>query len=132
MFRTDAPRPLCQRRVERCPVEVVDQVTDRSLRPLPVILRQWSTKQIAQILDPTPRHHKKRLEEQVLQHCVVPNIDHDRQLWPDLRNVSVVLIGTNTKIDSTVQIHLLHPVENVLIRELIRDQVVRTKVARTL
>ena len=64
----------------------------------------------------------------MLKHVVAPDINHKRDMRLDPRDVGEVLIRADAEVSAARDVHLFQLVEDVLIGEFVRDQIIRTEV----
>ena len=105
-------------------VDVVDQLLNRFRAPPIDVAREWLTEQQAQILHSITRHGEQRLEQQVLEEVVSPDIDHERDVRPNRRNVREVLVGPDPDVGTALNLQSAHAVKHVQVRRLVRDEIV--------
>src|SRR5262249_15210813 len=88
-----------------------------------------AARQQAEELDPVARRREQRLEQQVKQQVVAPDVDDERRCGPDPRDVREVLIGADADVHAARDAALLERGRDVQVGALVRDQVVGVELA---
>ena len=105
---------------------------ERRAAPALDVCRHRPAEQQREVLDPRPRQREQRLEEQVQQQVVAPDVDDEGDVGPDRGDVGEVLVGTDADVRAAADAALLQVRNDVQIRALVRDQVVGVEVSRRL
>jgi hypothetical protein len=121
-----------RRRGARIARRAVDPARERVRRragPALHVAGRRTAEQQRQILDARRRFDEQRLEEQVQQEIVAPDVDDERDGWPEVRDIREVLIRADADVRAAGEAGRRERGHHMQVRPLVRDQVVRVEVA---
>jgi hypothetical protein len=86
----------------------------------------------SQEFHPCRRPFDERLEQEVVQQVVTPDVGDERDHGRDLRNVGEVLVRPHAHIGAPGHAQPIHGPEHLEVAALVGDQVVRVEIAARL
>ncbi|MDO8542185.1 MAG: hypothetical protein Q7S40_17235 [Opitutaceae bacterium] len=113
-------------------VDMRDDRVNRSVAPRRARCRRRPASQKAQVFHASRRFLEQRLEQQVQQQIVAPQIDDVGNGRLDLRDVRVVLIRADADVGAAVDVRLGERRHHVQIRLLVRNEIIPAEVAARL
>ena len=119
-------------RVEHGRLDLRDDLVEGRVTPVLCVGWHGSSEQHREVLDARSRQGEQRLEQQMKQQVVAPDVDDEGNVGPDRGDVQKVRFGPDADVRAAFDAALLEVWNDVQIRTLVGDEIVGIEVASRL